>query len=60
MAWSSQASALSGQPWLNTTGCPEPQSLWKICVPSLVAIVPIGLLLLVIYGLWVVGLGRCA
>ena len=22
-----QASALSGQPWLNTTGCPLPQSL---------------------------------
>ena len=27
MAWSSQASAFSGQPWLNTTGCPLPQSL---------------------------------
>jgi hypothetical protein len=27
MAWSSQASAFSGQPWLNRTGCPEPQSL---------------------------------
>ena len=25
--WSSQASALSGQPWLNTTGWPVPQSL---------------------------------
>ena len=24
---SSQASALSGQPWLKTTGCPVPQSL---------------------------------
>jgi hypothetical protein len=25
--WSSKASAVSGQPWLNTTGCPVPQSL---------------------------------
>ena len=25
--WSSQASPLNGQPWLNTTGCPLPQSL---------------------------------
>ena len=25
--WSSQASALSGQPWLKTTGCPLPKSL---------------------------------
>jgi hypothetical protein len=25
--WSSKASALSGQPWLKTTGCPLPQSL---------------------------------
>ena len=23
-AWSSHASAFSGQPWLNTTGCPAP------------------------------------
>jgi hypothetical protein len=27
MAWSSQASAFRGQPWLNRTGCPDPQSL---------------------------------
>ena len=25
--WQSQSSAESGQPWLNTTGCPLPQSL---------------------------------
>jgi len=27
LAWSSQASAFNGQPWLNTTGWPVPQSL---------------------------------
>jgi hypothetical protein len=26
-SWPSQASAFSGQPWLKTTGCPDPQSL---------------------------------
>jgi hypothetical protein len=31
---------LRGHPWLKTTGCPEPQSLEKISVPSVVVIVP--------------------
>jgi len=39
--WSSQAAALSGQPWLKTTGGPVPQSLYEICVPSMVVIVGI-------------------
>jgi hypothetical protein len=41
---------LSGQPWLNTTGCPVPQSLEKVCVPSAVVVVPINLPL-VVHGL---------
>jgi hypothetical protein len=36
----SHASAFNGQPWLKRTGGPLPQSLKKICVPSLVAMVP--------------------
>src|SRR6478735_5053208 len=39
-SWLSQSSADNGQPWLKTIGCPSPQSLKKISVPSLVVIVP--------------------
>src|SRR5690349_12464540 len=39
--WLSQSSELRGQPWWNTMGRPVfgPQSLKKICVPSLVVMV---------------------
>ena len=37
--WASQLSEFSGQPWLNTTGWPTPQSLNQIWVPSRTVIV---------------------
>src|SRR5271154_1994213 len=46
--WVSQSSAESGQPWLNTMGCPEPQSLKKISVPSFVVIVGMTSILLAV------------
>jgi hypothetical protein len=37
--WESQSSDDKGHPWLKTMGCPDPQSLKKISVPSVVVIV---------------------
>jgi hypothetical protein len=54
----SQSSAESGQPWLKTIGSPEPQSLKKIPVPSVVVIVGMLYLLCAWYPA-LVGLG-CA
>ena len=48
LAEPSQASAVSGQPWLKTTGCPLPQSLKKISVPS--EVVTVGMFLPLCWG----------